>query len=391
MTPNLQPLIFIVDDDKFYLTLIEQHLRQAGYTRLYAFTTGEECVNNLHLMPGIILLDYNLQGTNGIEVLKQIKLHNQDAYVFFLSAQEEIDIAINSIKHGAFGYVVKDGAALPTILEEIKGIISYQVVVEGEKRNMANSYLIGLTNYKAEVEKREQILTHKNDQLTKLNSEIDNFVYSTSHNLRGPLTSMMGLIQLARLDEEAFHKDTFLTMMDKMVNKLDLTLKNIIDHSANTRTAIKSELIQVEEMIENTYANLSYLEGGSYISKQVSIEQEEAFYSDANRLKIIFHNLLSNAIQYHDFSKATPYIAIKILINKGLVRINIADNGIGINEEYIPKMFDMFSRGNNKSSGSGLGLYIVSETINLLKGTIEASSKVGEGTCLCIELPNHKI
>jgi signal transduction histidine kinase len=256
---------------------------------------------------------------------------------------------------------------------------------------MANSYLIGLTNYKAEVEKREQILTHKNDQLTKLNSEIDNFVYSTSHNLRGPLTSMMGLIQLARLDEEAFHKDTFLTMMDKMVSKLDLTLKNIIDHSANTRTAIKSELIQVEEMIENTYANLSYLEGGSYISKQVSIEQEEAFYSDANRLKIIFHNLLSNAIQYHDFSKATPYIAIKILINKGLVRINIADNGIGINEEYIPKMFDMFSRGNNKSSGSGLGLYIVSETINLLKGTIEASSKVGEGTCLCIELPNHKI
>jgi signal transduction histidine kinase len=389
MTPNLQPLIFTVDDDKFYLKLIEQQLKHAGYTRLYTFTTGEECVDNLHLMPDIILLDYNLRNTNGIEVLKKIKIYHQDAYIFFLSAQEEIDIAINSIKHGAFGYVVKDELALSNILEEIKGIVSYQAVVEAEERKSANFHPVGLTSYKAELEQREKILMNKNEQLTKLNGELDKFVYSTSHNLRGPLTSMMGLIKLAQIEEESFHKDTFLQLMEKMVNKLDFTLKDIIDHSANTRTAITVEEVNVQEIIDNIYESLTYLEGASYISKQLSIDQEALLFSDVHRLKIIFYNLLSNAIQYHDFSKSLPFIAIRILVKKDLVRINVIDNGSGVNEAYIEKMFDMFSRGTSKSNGSGLGLYIVKETINKLKGTIEVTSKPGEGTAFYIDLPNH--
>jgi DNA-binding NarL/FixJ family response regulator len=100
--------------------MIEQQLKSVGYSRLLTFTTGNGCTNNLHLMPDIILLDYNLRETTGIEVLKQIKLHNQNAYVFFLSAQEEIDIAINSIKHGAFGYVVKTNMLLEIYLKKSK-------------------------------------------------------------------------------------------------------------------------------------------------------------------------------------------------------------------------------------------------------------------------------
>jgi signal transduction histidine kinase len=386
MAPNLQPLIFVVDDDRFYLKMIEQQFKSASYTRLHTFTTGDSCINNLHLMPDIILLDYNLRETTGIEVLKKIKLYNQDAFVFFLSAQEEIEVAINSLKHGAFGYVVKDEFAFRNILEEIKGIISYQAIAQEGK--YVSSRFIGLSDYVAEREQKEQIVTTKNGQLTKLNSELDQFVYSTSHNLRGPLTSMMGLIKLARIEEE-FHKETFLTMMESMVHKLDHTLKDIIDHSANARTEIKSEPVDLKEMINLTFKNLAYLEGAAYISTQITIEQECSFFSDINRLKIIFHNLASNAIQYHDLSKPLPLISVNVSVKKDRALITFTDNGSGIPEVYTEKIFDMFTRGTTKSSGSGLGLYIVKETINMLKGHITVSTKPAQGTTFHIELPNY--
>lgn len=367
--------------------MIEQQLKSANYTRLRTFTSGDDCINNLHLMPDVILLDYNLRETTGIQVLKKIRVSNQDAFVFFLSGQEEIDIAIDSIKHGAFGYVVKDEWGLSNILEEIKGIISYQAMAGGGK--YTTSHLIGLTDYIAERVQKEQIVASKNGQLTKLNSELDKFVYHTSHNLRGPLTSMMGLINLAKIEEEAFHKETFLSMMEKMVHKLDYTLKDIIDHSVNSRTEIKREEVNLQEMIDHTFQDLYYLEGTSYISKQVRIEQDSIWLSDINRLKIIFHNLASNAIQYHDLSKPSPFISVKVSVEKDLVLINFTDNGSGIPEWYVEKMFDMFTRGTTRSSGAGLGLYIVKETINMLKGNIEVVTKINQGTEFNITLPNY--
>lgn len=387
MQPNLQPLIFVVDDDFFYQKLIEQNLKSDGYTRLLCFTSGEECLNNLHLIPDIILLDYNLQDTNGIDVLKKIKVLNQQVYVFFLSAQEEIDIAVNSIKHGAFGYVVKDEWAFTNILEEIKGIVSYQAVAESKNRKYTNSPFVGLSSYITEREQKEQILIDKNKQLTKLNNELDNFVYSASHNLRGPLTSILGLIKIAQAESENFDKVVFLNRIENMATRLDDTVKDIVDYSINNRVEITCEKINFKEIIETTFEHLSYLDGASHIKKQVIIEQQQVCFSDTTRLRILLNNLICNAIQYQDFTKQDSFIHITVQIQQNKVILDITDNGIGIDKAYVGKVFDMFFRGTTISKGSGLGLYIVKEIINKLKGTLELTSKVNEGTHFCISLP----
>lgn len=387
MNANIQPQIFIVDDDIFYLKLIEQHLTSAGYTQLFAYTSGAECLNNLHLRPNIILLDYHLEETNGIEILKHIKLQNPDAYVFFLSAQEEIGIAIDSIKHGAFGYVVKNQHAFTNILEEIKAILNYQSLSHQEDKKLTHSRFVGLRDYIAEREQNELMLIDKNNQLTKLNAEIDKFVYSASHDLRGPLTSLMGLIKVAQM-EDNFDKSKLLQAMEKTVNKMDSTVKDIINYSANNRAEIKKEKVDFEKLINETFEHLKYLEGASDIEKKVFISQQASFLSDISRLRIVFTNLISNAIKYHDFSKTHAFIHIHIEAKADKVSINISDNGSGINEAYMPKLFVMFSRGTAKSNSSGLGLFIVKEVINKLNGTIELTTKVGEGTNFQIELPN---
>jgi signal transduction histidine kinase len=389
MQPNLQPLIFVVDDDIFYLKLIEQNLKSAGYTRLLCFTTGEECLGNLHLMPDIILLDYNLHETNGIELLKKIKLQHQNAYIFFLSAQEEIDIAVNSIKHGAFGYIAKDESAFSNILRELKGIVAYQAVAESKNKRYSNAHFVGLGSYIAEREHEQQILIHKNEQLAKLNSELDNFVYSTSHSLRGPLSSILGMIKLAQMEQEVFDKSTFLFMMEKIASRLDYTVKDIVDYSVNNRTEIIREEINISELLEGVFENLSYLNGSARIEKQVSIEQSAPCFSDAGRLKIIFTNLLCNAIQYQDSAKANPFIRIHAEVSASKITIHLLDNGIGISPAYLGKAFNMFSRGTTKSNGAGLGLYITKEVVNKLQGAIELSSQPNEGTRFIISLPNR--
>jgi DNA-binding NtrC family response regulator len=101
--------IFVVDDDVFSLTIYEQHLRGLGYTDVFTFATGTDCLNQLTQMPDVIFLDHGLDDLNGIEVLKKIKRFDPDIYVVFISGQENIETAVNSLKYGAFDYIVKGG------------------------------------------------------------------------------------------------------------------------------------------------------------------------------------------------------------------------------------------------------------------------------------------
>ena len=108
--------------------------------------------------------------------------------------------------------------------------------------------------------------------------------------------------------------------------------------------------------------------------------------SDAYRLKVVFSNLISNAIKYHDLAKDKPYILISCDKNHGY-HINVEDNGIGIPEEHQSKIFDMFYRAHDRSEGSGLGLYIVKETLTKIGGQISVASEHGKGSTFSITLP----
>ncbi len=122
-TINQKLKFFIVDDDRFCATVYEQYLKNHNYDDIHYFSSGEECLDELHKKPDIIFLDHNMEDLNGFEVLINIKRNDPNIYVIMVSAQENIDTAVKSLKFGAFDYLVKDANVCEKMTETIHRIL----------------------------------------------------------------------------------------------------------------------------------------------------------------------------------------------------------------------------------------------------------------------------
>jgi signal transduction histidine kinase len=239
-----------------------------------------------------------------------------------------------------------------------------------------------------ERKRNELRLEKQNEELKKLNTELDRFVYSVSHNLRAPLTSVLGLINIARIAPESETLNQYLSLMEKSVHKLDATIHEINDYARNARLEVVKEEIDFEKLFHEIIENLAYIEGASKIKFEPQVCRDTIFYSDKSRLLVILNNLLSNAIKYHDLGKESPFIKIQVVIDPAGAHISIIDNGSGIAPQYKERVFDMFFRASDQSTGSGLGLYIVKESVSKLQGTISLQSALDQGSTFSITLPH---
>ncbi len=234
---------------------------------------------------------------------------------------------------------------------------------------------------------RMRILENRNQELKKLNSELDKFVYSASHDLRAPLSSILGLVNVAR-QEPPPNKDFYLNLIEKSVHKLDQFVRDIIDFSRNARVEVVKEEIHFEELIQGVMDEMRYMDENNRILRTIKVMGRGPFYSDSKRLTIILNNLVANAIKYHNPSVENPFIEVRVEQNEQSVVILVSDNGNGIAAEHIDKIFQMFYRATEASKGSGLGLYIVRETVEKLSGTISVKSTLGEGSTFKVTLPS---
>jgi signal transduction histidine kinase len=220
------------------------------------------------------------------------------------------------------------------------------------------------------------------------NTELDNFVYKVSHDLRAPLSSVLGLINLARLPGNDDNLKDYFGVIEKKVNQLDHFITDVLSHSKNLKLDVIIEAIDFHELIDQTFIDLSYLKGAEQIKRSI-IVNGAVFYSDRWRIAEIFRNLVSNAIKYRDFNKSNPEINVAIVIDENQAIITFKDNGIGIELHNLEKIFNMFYRASEQSDGSGLGLYIVKNATDKLRGEVQVSSTIGEGTSFVINLPNR--
>ena len=227
----------------------------------------------------------------------------------------------------------------------------------------------------------------KNIHLEKTNAELDRFLYSTSHDLRSPLSSIKGLVNIARHETTDEKIQRYFTMMIDRVDKLDFFIKDIIDYSKNARMDIRQEEVDFHSLLAEVTENLKYIEGAESIHFETDVRVGSSVISDRNRLSVVLNNLLANAIKYHDRRKEKQWIDVKVMNSDKSLRMAVSDNGLGIDPEHQQKIFDMFYRGTIHSKGSGLGLYIVKETISKMKGTIRVESTPGKGSSFLITLP----
>lgn len=230
----------------------------------------------------------------------------------------------------------------------------------------------------------------RNRELTKLNKELDSFAYTVSHDLKAPLTSIQGLLNIARL-EKGENALQYYDKIEMSVDKLDHFIKDIIDYSRNSRAAVKKENIRILPMVEEMLDGLSYINGNKKIRVDLEIDENLEVKSDRSRLVFILNNLITNSLRYSDTEKADPNVKVHAHTESNKLHITISDNGQGIKKEHQSKIFEMFYRANETSNGSGLGLYIVKESVDKLKGKIELESEFGVGTSVHVILPYETV
>jgi signal transduction histidine kinase len=275
---------------------------------------------------------------------------------------------------------------------------SFHVGTEKEKHYMRlhrpslvesdQPYIIIYGQEITELKKSEEQLKAQNIELEKVNHELDQFVYSASHNLRAPLLSMKGLLGLIEDDEiEAPARQRFIDEIYKSIQRLDATIKDIIDYSKNARLELLPTPIDLEQLVRNTHEDLKFYEGTT-VSLEFSILQSSAFFTDERRLKSIVHNIMSNSVKYSDPNKENCTLQVKVNVTPETCTLIFTDNGKGISEDNQRRVFDMFYRATTERSGSGLGLYIVKEMTERIGGSIELQSELGKGTTLKLILPN---
>lgn len=259
-----------------------------------------------------------------------------------------------------------------------------QILKEKAKKEIEREKNIELERI---VQERTQALTQQNEELVKLNAELDRFVYSISHELSSPLKSLIGLIQLMKQDHDPESMNIYLGMQEKSIKKLDLYTKELTDLLRNARIDIQKQHISFRELLNQVLnqrkSDLDY----DKVKKIISIRQDVPFVSDKNRIAVLLGNMISNSIQYHR-TGIQSHVKIQIEVTPEKALITISDNGMGIGREHLDKIYNMFYRATEKSQGSGLGLYIVKETITKLNGKIDMHSELNVGTIFKIEIPN---
>jgi signal transduction histidine kinase len=230
----------------------------------------------------------------------------------------------------------------------------------------------------------QKSILDKNDQLQKANAELDRFVYSASHDLRAPLSSLLGLIEVAKLDHAGV--DRYLDMMKTKIHDLEEFIKEIISYSRNARMDVKKQPVNLKQTVSEVTDALTFSVGNPDIRIENLVSDDLILHTDSMRLKIVLSNLIDNSLKYRDDKKEKPFIRIEAAERDDVKIILVKDNGLGIDQIYLEKIFQMFFRASEHSKGSGLGLYIVKETLNKINGSIQVESSLGSGTTFMVSI-----
>jgi len=239
----------------------------------------------------------------------------------------------------------------------------------------------------AQIEK-DEFLQARHSELVKLNNELDQFLYSTSHDLRAPLTSVEGLITLMEHSSDFDEIQEYLKLQKRSVQRMDTFIKELADYSRNARLSLKIERIGLKKLITEITEQYEFMGTGPKMELSLDIPEGIEFWSDSTRLRIVLNNVLSNAYKYTDPNEAQHKLSISVFEQLQGVKIQIEDNGVGMERDVVERAFEMFYRASAKAQGSGLGLYIVDETVKRISGKIELQSELGIGTKVIIHLPN---
>ncbi len=227
-------------------------------------------------------------------------------------------------------------------------------------------------------------------KLSKAKCAIDQFIYSCSHTLRAPLKSISGLVNLLKNVERNSEMDSRLVLqsIEKTVEKMEVVLNELERFLSNSKQGLALQSVALRPLIRNVVTEIQTPAMKDLVSISIRVNQNVPFNTDECRLRVILTHLISNAVQFRDLSKSNMRVSVQAELSESRCILQVRDNGIGISSEVRPHIFELFYRGSERSTGSGVGLYIIHEIVNKMNGSILVRSVPGKGSVFQITLPN---
>ena len=345
--------ILYLDDEPNNLIGFKASFR-LNYNILVAINS-DEARQHLQKNPDIrmIFCDQRMPDISGVDFFEEITNTYPMPVRILLTGYTDVESVIDSINRGnIFRYLRK-----PYLAEDIISCIE-----QSNKFYMVTS-----------------MLSLKNVELQKAYNELEKFAYSVTHDLRGPLLSILGATDVAQYIDDIEEIKEMLRLMEKSVRKLDTFILNIHDYYS-----LKQGELQIKEV---NFADIAKDQVENF-KMTTNVEQDENFRTDAMSLKIILSNLLSNAFKYQRKNNPDKSVELNIKVKKGTATIQVIDNGIGIQDRFLGDIFNMFFRATAEEVGSGIGLYNVKDAVAKIGGQITVTSVFDEGTTFLITVPS---
>lgn len=361
------PSILVVDDTPANLILLTGMLKGLGY-KVRSVSDGKFALQTAkHDVPDLILLDVMMPGMNGYEVCERLKMDEQlvEIPVIFLSALNETADKVKAFEAGGVDYVTK-----PFQLREVQARVAAHLELHRQKRLLKESY----------------------EQLRKLEELRDNLVHMVVHDMRTPLTSMKGFLQLLDMVEgESMSKDgkEYVAILTDATENLIELASSLLDVSKMEAGEMILDLGECNliEIIREVMAKVESLRE----NRQFSIEAPEepmTILGDAKLLSRVIQNLLGNALK---FTPDGGSISVGFEICAPCVRVYVRDNGPGIPHESLERIFDKFgqvaSQHIQRQYSTGLGLTFCKLAVEAHGGSIGVDSEVGKGSTFWFSIP----
>ena len=294
-----------------------------------------------------------------------------------------------------------------TIIEDIKQVLLEGIVITKEiETNNGKWYQIMTMPYVQQVDQKRNgaivtfnditelkatqlELDNKNASLTRINSDLDNFVYTASHDLLAPLANIetsIGVMNLIKVADPGMLK--FLAIINSSVKKFRTLIKDISVIARLEGDMLNMEMVDMDELIKNIEWSLENKIKSSGVMITQHLEVNEILFSKKNLRSILF-NLVSNGIKFND--NKDPLIHIEILRNSEHTMLSVQDNGKGIPKRDMEFIFDMYGRLHKEVDGQGIGLYLAKKIIDAANGNIVVESEMGKGSKFIIYLKNEAV
>lgn len=340
---------------------------KASFRMDYIILTANNTIEALrHLKENpdihIIFCDQRMPDKTGVQFFEDIRTEFPHPIRILLTAYADIESVIEAInRSNIFRYVKK-----PWVEVDIRSAIE-----ESNRFYITNS-----------------MLSLKNEELQQAYNELDKFAYSVTHDIRRPLMSILGAVDVAQYIEDIGELREMLSMMEESVMNLDVYIQNIHDYYKLRRGELNIEDINLNQIVTEQNDIFKLTAKMNKVNFTFNVLQDESFRSDKMAVKLILNNLLSNAFKYQNKSNNDKLVNLTIKAANGKATISIKDNGIGINEKYLSEIFNMFFRATSQEVGSGFGLYNVKEAVKKLNGEVKVNSVPDHGSVFEVIIPN---